>query len=241
MTLDSSVIVVMRYDQKVRSDGFVLIRGKTLEEAITEWGWQPILDPIAHEQIDVIDTGVSAKPNGFLSRGRPPHDLGLHTDYPNMDTPPRYIALSASGTNRSVDTVVFRMVDFEKSKRATNLIRQLEEYICTIRLLSGRRSTCRILERQSDGIYLRYAWNCMSPLFAEARDVFEAVQTLDTAFPEFVERIQLGEGEIVIVDNARCLHGRRRSIVMEGSERDKISQTPRVVRRVLLPANSQFK
>lgn len=187
-----------------------------------------LLDPISGVIVDRLETHAHNKPRSYLSHGITGGELPLHTDYPNLEPkPPRYIGLSVVGENCGGRTVVFRMFEFLRQAPFGSIFFRTQRRVpCRLRMWHGRQSLTHICDRADAELTARYAWNCMSPLFDRDMVFFKHVADLDRAYPGFTETIELRGHATLIIDNHRCLHGRR---MLESNR----SNQGRTVRRIL--------
>lgn len=188
-----------------------------------------ISDPISGCEIDNLHTSnVSLRKPRNLSVGYPSSELPLHTDYPNLGLPPRFVCLFAIAPDASNETTVFPIHQFIAAKEGRQFFkRQLQEPI-KLRSLNGKSSVMRICEISGSGLLVRYSWNCMEPFFKKGRWVFDYLNELPEMFPTYLETFVLKEDEVLIIDNFRCLHGRRSSIAKPKTV------SSRIVGRILL-------
>jgi hypothetical protein len=144
-------------------------------------------------------------PPSWLSFGQPISFMPIHTDYPDFDTPPRYVLLECLSAGASPVQTVF----FDIAKKA------FEQRSCGSLLndpwliVAGKRrgKIVRILEsdRETGDLRIRYAENVMRPFYKAAQSASVLVNLINEAQST---GIILEIGEAVVFDNWRLMHGR---------------------------------
>ncbi|WP_162875397.1 TauD/TfdA family dioxygenase [Sphingomonas crusticola] len=145
-------------------------------------------------------------PPRWLSYGRPPSELSLHTDYPDWPSPPRFIVMRCISVGRlPVETIAVDMSPIGMTKQQAKIFME-EPWVIRN---SGKPRPIRLLDidRRTGRSCFRYAENVMRPRFPSHS---HGVAALSQVIARQVAWAHvLWPGEYIIIDNWRMLHARR--------------------------------
>ena len=163
-------------------------------------------------------------PHNWLSFGRSPQYLPLHTDYPNLSLPPRFIFLECLSCGRlPVETVAF---DFSRNRISIHQLSILksEAWVVTCGI---RKRTVRVISSEKGEFCVRFAENVMRPRFPKSSEVLRTIGLISLEQKPWSK--VLLPGECLIIDNWRMMHGRREAELIPSNwhpgERRTISRT----------------
>lgn len=189
-----------------------------------------IRDPVNGSQVDVISNSVESRKNpNHLSFECPESELSFHTDYPNLDTPPRFVLLRCVSEGRQpIATQYVSFINFRHRKLAETLLR--EPWLMQTR--AGRWKPCRVLGFSEHGAPLvRFSSNVMRPFFPRSSELCALATGAHEYFP--VREFILTCGDFLLLDNWSGLHRRTAASAYESGSHFN-GTTHRVLERVLL-------
>jgi hypothetical protein len=189
-----------------------------------------IQDPISGAPVDLINNSEQSRRNlRHLSFGCSETELPFHTDYPNLNTPPRFVLLRCINEGpTSIATQYVSLSKFSRSPLAEKLVN--EPWLVQTR--EGRWKPCRIVVFNREGlIQIRFSSNVMRPFFPKRSELSALSMTAHELFP--TSKFSLKRGDYLLIDNWSGLH--RRTIMQESATGlQPQSGSNRVLERVLI-------
>ncbi len=163
-------------------------------EAIAPW------DDVLVQQLVPKATSTPNTYSGIFGLGRFPY----HTDLAHWHVPPKYLLLRCIRGFTDVPTL---LLDGRKLIDGVGVKAMSRALVSPRRPKAGEVRLLRLLERSPAGDIIRWDQVFLKPASRVGRDVFEEVQNLiDGADPTPIA--MAGDGDVLIVDNWRMLHGR---------------------------------
>ena len=189
-----------------------------------------MLDPITRLSVDLINNSEHSRGNAsHLSFAFSESELPFHTDYPNLDIPPRFVLL--------------RCIDEGALSIATEYV-SLSKFLCTslsekllnepwlMQTKTGRWKPCRIAAFNREGLLnIRFSSNIMRPFFPKRSSLSNLSMAAHKLFP--VLRFVLKRGDYLLIDNWSGLH-RRTNALENTTELKQVDGKSRVLERVLI-------
>lgn len=191
---------------------------------------QIVKDPISGCFIDRLSNSHQSRTNSrHLSFGYDKSELPFHTDYPNLDIPPRFVLLRCISEGWPLAATQYAWLSkFAQSPLAEKCV--TEPWLVQTRL--GRWKPCRIVRSVGRGLtQIRFSTNVMRPFFKNRSELIALSSNANKIFPTL--EFQLKRGEYLLLDNWAGLH--RRTLVGEDVTLPKhIHNKNRVLDRVLI-------
>ncbi|QYK54277.1 MAG: TauD/TfdA family dioxygenase [Fimbriimonadaceae bacterium] len=181
-------------------------------------GFGIVSDPLGQNAIDCLGHYITwTKKDDMLSPKRANgaqsysgqyglSEFPLHTDFAEERVPPRVLALICIDPGKMLTpTLVMPLMELKERKK-------LLDCICEVRTRNGN-FTSSVVSNSKGELLLRYEKHAMSPMGRYSKVIFD--HFLDDIKPTLV---RLSKGQILLIDNWCCLHGRG-AVAEESSDR----------------------
>jgi len=212
------------FAESLASNGFAVIRRFAAESASIEVA-RSLGEIDSVEGLDPVQTltplGLGEAPPNTYSGNFGRRAFPLHTDLAHWARPPRYITLRCI---RGAPNVATRVLDGWTLVAGLGSERLRMSLVQPRRPMRNGKQLLRLLEHLDDSSFKVIRWDSLylRPASPLAENTFEEMRSfLSRAKPTEVTLVD--QGDLLIIDNWRCLHGRS-----EAAESDRTRRIDRV-------------